>query len=120
MTFALRDSLDIIRQLKVPVREIRSTGGGAKSELWRQMQADIFGKRVVTLRAEQGPAYGVALLAAVAGGEYKNIAEACSAVVKVKTETKPDAKAQPEYNAAFPVFQKLYRSLKEDFALLGE
>ena len=84
------------------------------------MQADIFGKRVVTLSAEQGPAYGVALLAAVAGGAYKDIGEACAAVLKVKSEIKTDAKARRDYNAALPLFQQLYRSLKDDFATIGE
>jgi xylulokinase len=119
VTFALRDSLDIIHELNVPVRQIRSTGGGAKSKLWRQMQADIFGKRVVTFSAEQGPAYGVALLAAVADGAFRHIGEACAAVLSVKTETKTDAKARREYNAAFRLFQSQYRSLKNEFAAIA-
>ena len=65
ITFALRDSLDIIQSLDVPVRQIRASGGGSKNPLWRQMQADIFGKKITTLEVEQGPAFGVALLAAV-------------------------------------------------------
>ena len=73
ITFALRDSLEIIDSLGVPVRQVRASGGGSKNPLWRQMQADVFGKKITTLKVEQGPAYGVALLAAVGDGAYKSI-----------------------------------------------
>ena len=62
VTFAMRDSLEIIQDLDVPVRQVRVSGGGSKSELWRQIQADVFAKPAVTINAEQGPAFGVALL----------------------------------------------------------
>ena len=68
VTYAMRDSLAIIEDLGVPVRECRVSGGGSKSKLWRQLQADVFGKKAVTINAEEGPAYGVALLAAVGDG----------------------------------------------------
>ncbi len=91
VTYSLRDSLAIIEELGVPVRQIRASGGGAQSPFWRQMQADVFGKTVVTMTAEEGPAYGVALLAAVGAGEFKNVAEACEATVKTVGQTKPVA-----------------------------
>src|SRR6056297_2290859 len=89
VTFALRDSLEIIESLGVPVREIRASGGGSKNRLWRQMQADVFGRQVATLRVEQGPAFGVALLAAVGDGAYKSIESACRATIEVAEKTKP-------------------------------
>ena len=58
VTFALRDSLAIMKEMGVPVKQIRAGGGGAKSKLWRQLQADIFGQSVYTINAEQGPAFG--------------------------------------------------------------
>ena len=64
-TYAMRDSLEIIRQLQVPVKEVRLSGGGARSRFWRQMQSDIYGVKTVTTNSIEGPAYGVALLAAV-------------------------------------------------------
>jgi xylulokinase len=119
VTYALRDSLAIIRELGVPVKEIRVSGGGSKSPLWRQMQADVFGQDVVTINAEQGPAYGVALLAAVGCGAYKNIEEACSATIRVVSRTACDKKTAKLYDRGFPVYQQLYRSLKEDFRAIG-
>jgi xylulokinase len=115
VTYALRDSLEIIRELGVPVGEIRASGGGSRSPFWRQVQADVFGQRVVTLNAEEGPAYGVALLAAVGAGAYKNIEEACAATTRVVKQTAPRRTAVACYDAAFVEYQQLYRSLKDDF-----
>ncbi len=115
VTYAMRDSLAIIESMGVPVRQVRASGGGAKSALWRQMQADVFGKKVVTINTEQGPAYGVALLAAVGAGEYKNISEACAATIKVVSETVVDRASKRKYDQCFPLFQELYQSLKGDF-----
>ena len=71
VTYSLRDSLEIIEGLGVPVRQIRASGGGSRSPLWRQIQADCFGRKVATINSEEGAAYGVALLAAVGAGEFK-------------------------------------------------
>lgn len=115
VTFAMRDSLEIIQSMGVPVKQIRVSGGGAKSQLWRQLQADIFGQAVQTLKAEQGPAFGVALLAAVGAGVYDNIEQACAATIELKEKTAKNAKAQKTYNRHFPLYQDLYNSLKDDF-----
>jgi len=120
VTFALRDSLEIIRELDVPVRQIRASGGGSKNMLWRQMQADVFGKKVMTLKVEQGPAFGVALLAAVGDGAYGSIAAACKATIEVAAETKPDAKARATYNHLFPIYRSLYGSLRDSMHQLAE
>lgn len=120
ITFALRDSLDIIESLDVPVREIRASGGGSKNPFWRQMQADVFGKKITTLKVEQGPAYGVALLAAVGDGAYKNIQTACKATIEVADQTPANRKAVATYNKLFPVYQKLYTDLKDSMHTLAE
>src|SRR5262245_3673304 len=119
-TYALRDSLAIIRELRVPVKEIRVSGGGSKSALWRQIQADVFGQDVVTINAEQGPAYGVALLAAVGCRAYKTIEEACAATIRVVGRTKNDRRAARLYDRGFGVYQGLYRSLKDDFRAIAK
>lgn len=120
VTYSLRDCLEIIEELGVRVKQIRASGGGAKSAFWRQMQADVMGKTVVQMAADEGPAYGVALLAAVGAGAYKNVGEACDATVQTTRETKPVTAARKKYDAAFPLYQKLYRSLKEDFRAIAE
>ena len=120
ITFALRDSLDIIETLGVPVRQIRASGGGSKNPFWRQMQADVFGKKITTLEVEQGPAYGVALLAAVGDGAYNTIQTACKATIQVADETKPDRKAVAHYNKLFPIYRDLYTQLKPSMSTLAE
>jgi xylulokinase len=115
VTYSLRDCLAIMEQQGVGVKQIRATGGGARSAFWRQMQADVLGKIVVSMAADEGPAYGVALLAAVGAGEFKNIAEACEATVKTTGQVKPVAAARRQYDQGFPIYQQLYRSLREDF-----
>ena len=120
ITFALRDSLAIIESLGVPVRQIRASGGGSKNPLWRQMQADVFGKKITTLAVEQGPAYGVALLAAVGDGAYRSIESACKATIEIADVTVADRQAVRKYNQLFPVYQQLYGQLKESMASLAE
>ncbi len=119
VTYALRDSLQIIRELGVPVRQIRASGGGARSPLWRQIQADVLGQRVVTVNAQEGPAYGVALLAAVGAGAYRNIVEACRATIRPVDEVRPVRSARQVYDQAFGVYQQLYRSLRGDFRAIA-
>jgi xylulokinase len=106
--------------MNIPVREIRLSGGGARSQFWRQMQADIYGQKVVTINAEEGPAYGVALLAAAGTGAYKDVVEACQATIRVVTSTAPDAKAKKIYQRVYPLYGQLYRSLKNDYRAIAE
>jgi xylulokinase len=116
VTFALRDSLALIEGLGVPVKQVRASGGGSKNPFWRQMQADVFGKQVAAMTADEGAAYGVALLAAVGAGHYKNIAEACAATVRTSDAVKPEAKVKKAYDRAFPMFQELYAALRDKFS----
>ncbi|MBI3863325.1 MAG: xylulokinase [Planctomycetia bacterium] len=118
-TYAMRDSLEIIQQLQVPVKEVRLSGGGARSKFWRQVQADIYGVKAVTTNSVEGPAYGVALLAAVGTGAYKSIVEACQATIKVVDSTMPALRSKKVYDAAYPEYQHLYRSLKDDFRTIA-
>jgi xylulokinase len=118
--YALRDSLQIMHTLKIPVRAVRASGGGAKSRLWRQLQADILGERVVTLNVEEGPALGVALLAAVAQGEFKDLPEACHATLRIVARINPRRIAKSHYDRAFPEYQQLYWSLRKDFSRIQQ
>ncbi|GAB4138756.1 MAG: xylulokinase [Planctomycetaceae bacterium] len=118
-TYAMRDCFEIIEGMGIPVTETRLSGGGARSPFWRQMQADIYDREVVTINAEEGPAYGVALLAAAGTGAYKNIVEACEATIKVTTYTQPTEDGPAIYNERYPIYQKLYRSLKDDFKTIA-
>jgi xylulokinase len=119
VTYSMRESLAIFKGLDVPIRQIRASGGGARSPLWRQIQADVFDRKVVTINNEEGAAYGVALLAAVGAGAFSNVVEACSATIRVVEQTAPRRAATRYYNRAFPVYQQLYRSLKNDFKAIA-
>ena len=120
VAFSLRESLQILQELHVPVKEIRVSGGGAKSALWKQILADTFGQKACTINAEQGPAYGVALLAAVGDGAYKNIEEACNATIHVVEKMAPQKASQRKYDSAFPVYQRLYSNLKRSFEEISQ
>jgi xylulokinase len=120
VAYAMRDSLSIIQQMGVPVKQIRASGGGSRSKLWRQIQADVFGQKVVSINAEQGPAYGVALLAAVGAGAFKDVQEACAATIRVVKETSVNKQAARVHDAGFPEYQQLYRSLKDDFKRIAK
>ena len=119
-TFAMRDCLEIIQGLKVPVKEVRLSGGGARSAFWRQLQADIYGVKTATINASEGPAFGVALLAAVGTGAYKNVVEACDATIQVTDSWTPDSKTRKIYDAAYPLYAHLYQSLKGDYAAIAK
>jgi xylulokinase len=119
VTYSLRDCLAVIEEQGVAVKQVRASGGGARSSFWRQMQADVMGKTVVSMAADEGPGYGVALLAAVGAGEFKDVVEACEATVKTTGQTKPAVAARKAYDKAFPVYQRLYRSLKDDFGAIA-
>jgi xylulokinase len=119
VTYSLRDCLAIVEEQGVEVKQARASGGGARSQFWRQLQADVLGKAVFSMAADEGPAYGVALLAAVGAGEYKGVVEACDATVKTTGSLKPAAKARQYYDRAFPEYQQLYKSLRGDFRTIA-
>ena len=114
-TFAMNDVVTIFRQRGIRPRQIRLSGGGARSALWRQMQADIYGNTCATVRTEEGPAYGVAILAAVGTGRYKSVRQACDAIIKVTRTIKPDAAAKRAYAKYYRQYRRLYPALKGEF-----
>ncbi len=120
VTYSLRDCMEIIKEMGVSVSEIRASGGGGKSKLWRQMQADIFGNAITTINSSEGPALGVALLAGVGTGVYKNVAEACDTAIKVKNVQEPDMDKNKIYEKYYRLYNQLYRSLKNDYKDLAD
>ena len=116
VAYGLRDSFAILDEMNVPITQVRASGGGAKSDLWRQIQADVTGHDHVTINIDEGPALGVALLAGVGTGIYPSVEKACRSVIKVATTTKADAKTKKVYDKFYPVYQSLYQSVKGEFA----
>lgn len=120
VAMSLRESLEIMKSLDVPVREMRLSGGGAKSQVWRQIFADVMDQSACTINAEQGPAYGVALLAAVGSGQFSNIEEACKATIEVVKKTPPKRAAVKTYDKMFPIYQSIYKNLSSSFDALAD
>ena len=115
VTYSLRDTIEILREFDVQVSEVRASGGGAKSELWRQMQADIFNAAVVTTNLEEGPSAGAAIMAAVGAGAYSSVGEACDSIVKMVSRTDPMAKNVAQYDEFYQTYRSLYPTLKSTF-----
>ncbi len=119
ITYGMRDQITLMRKAGVKVSEVRAGGGGAQSAFWRQLQADMYHANVVTINTSEGAAYGVALLAATATGEFKTVQEACGKAIKITESRKPNAKTAKVYDGRYPQFRRLYASLKEDFAAMA-
>ena len=111
VVFSLRQSLDIVRELGVPIEEIRAIGGGAKSPVWLQLQADIYGVPVKKMTVDEGPAYGAALLAGVAAGVFTDVADACRSV-KVSHVVEPNPQVVHVYEDVYAAYRELYAPLK--------
>ena len=116
VTFALRDSLELMRPMLDSIPEVRAIGGGARSPLWRQLQADVFGTPVLSLGDTGGPAYGAAIMAAVGIGVFDSIEEAADRWVSVDETTEPDVRRLQIYDELYQRFRDLYPSLKKRFA----
>jgi xylulokinase len=116
VAFAMRDSLEIMRDMGVAITQVRASGGGARSPLWRQIQADVNKAPLVTTNIDEGPAYGAALLATVATGMYKSIEEACDAIIRVVDKCDPNKTNGAKYDEWFKLYQDCYRALAPGFA----
>lgn len=118
--YAMRDSLELIREMGVSLSEIRLSGGGARNALWKQIQADIYGQDVCTINASEGPAFGVALLAQVGTGGFASVAEACDATINVVETTAADQSNKRFYDQGYAIYRKLYQDLKDSFRMISE
>ncbi len=118
VSFGLRDSLELIKNLGVPITQVRASGGGARSPLWRQIQADVFGSELVLVNITEGAAYGAALLAGVGGRLYRSVEEAVKATVKVTDRTAPVSENVRRYEELYPAYRNLYPALRDTFHVL--
>lgn len=113
--FSFRDTIDIVREMSISVNVVRATGGGAKSPFWVQMQADIFGCPVETLKVVEGSGYGAALLAGVSVGVFSSISEVVKNNVKVDKVYTPDRGNAEIYDEIFREYRLLYPALKKNY-----
>ena len=112
VAFSLRDTFEIFKEMNVPVENIRLGGGGARSHVWRQIQAEVYGRMVETVEAEEGAAYGAALLAGVGARAWASVDEACGAVVRVASRHSPNTSAVELMGRRYERFRALYPALR--------
>ena len=112
VAYSLKDCFTILREQGLAIEQMRATGGGAKSILWRQIIADVLGVELVTTNATEGPAFGAALLAGVASGVYPSVQEACKQTVRIVERTQPQSANESAYAEGYEVYKQLYPALK--------
>jgi xylulokinase len=115
VAFSLRDSFGIFDEIGLPIVNVRVGGGGARSPVWRQIQADVYGRAVETVRAEEGAAYGAAILAGVGAGVWRSVDEACDAIVRPAAQTAPGPQAVTALNRGYERFRRVYPALRSIF-----
>ena len=115
VAYSLKDTFTILKEIGVPAERIRLGGGGARSPLWRQIQADVYAHDVETVAAEEGAAYGAAILAGVGSGYWASVDQACDAVVRVAGRVRPDQKACSFLQEQYQVYRKIYPALRSVF-----
>jgi xylulokinase len=116
VTYSLKDTFTIFNEIHVPVERIRLGGGGARSPLWQQIQADVYAHEVEILKAEEGAAYGAAILAGVGSGCWKSVDEACDAAVRVAKHVTPNREASAVMQHGYETYRRIYPALHSIFA----
>lgn len=112
VAFAIRDSFEVAKSLGIVIERTKICGGGAKSPLWKRIIANVLNIKVDVIEAEEGPALGGAMLAAVAKGEYSSVEEAAKRIVKVIDTVEPEAELVEKYNERYAQFVRLYPAVK--------
>jgi len=112
VAYSLKDTFTLFSELGIPVKGVRLGGGGARGPLWRKIQASVYGYPCDILAAEEGAAFGAALLAGVGAGAWKNTDEACSAAIRVAEQIVPDPDAVKTYAKGYEVYRRLYPAIK--------
>jgi xylulokinase len=115
VAFSLKDTFSIFAELKIPVASIRLGGGGARSRLWREIQADVYGHDVEIVEAEEGAAYGAAILAGVGAGHWASVDEACAAVVRVADRVPSDPQRSATMQQGYLTYRRIYPALRSVF-----
>ncbi len=120
VAFGLRDSFELMKGVGLrEIEQVRVSGGGARSPLWRQILADVLNSKLVTVNTTEGAAYGAALLAGVGAAVWPSVEAACDATIQLTGSTTPNSTTAAHYEKAYAQYRKLYPTLKESFAELA-
>ncbi len=120
VAFAIRDCFEVAKDLGIKINQSNICGGGAKSELWKKIVANVLNIRLDIVKTEQGPGYGGAILAMVGCGEYENVQSACDSLVEVVDSVYPDEKLVALYEKKYQKFKKIYPALKDVYVELNK
>jgi xylulokinase len=120
VAFGLKDSFELMKSVGLgSINQVRVSGGGAKSPLWRQILADVFETELVTVNTTEGAAYGAALLAGVGAGKWPDVETACEVGIRVMGSTLPNQGQVNTYRSIYPLYRDLYPALKKTFERLS-
>ncbi|MGH9574771.1 MAG: xylulokinase [Candidatus Acidiferrales bacterium] len=116
VAFSLQDTFTIFNKMRVPVTSIRLGGGGARSRVWRQIQADVYGREVEIVAAEEGAAFGAAILAGVGAKTWPSVGAAAASVVRVAERIAPDANSAAAMKKSYAAYRRVYPATRAIFA----
>ena len=120
VAFGLRDSFELMTSVGLSeIHQVRVSGGGARSPLWRQILADVLGAELVTVNTTEGAAHGAAVLAATGAGFYPDVPSACAAIIKLTGSTVPSP-ASATYQKLYPLYRELYPALRSSFDAVAQ
>jgi xylulokinase len=120
VAFGLRENLDLLKDVGVKtIHQVRLSGGGARSPIWRQILADVLGVELATVETAEGAGYGAALLAGVGAGAWNTVQEACDQAIKINAHIAPIPVNMSQYEPYYQEYQSLYPSLKKSFHALS-
>jgi xylulokinase len=121
VAFGLRDSFELMKAAGLSaIEQVRVSGGGARSPLWRQILADVMQSELVTVNTTEGAAYGASLLAGVGAGLWPDVEAACAATIRITGSTAPDTRHASIYARMYEQYQALYPALKPTFDALAD
>lgn len=120
VAFSLRDSIEIFKELDAPIEKVRLGGGGGKSPLWRQIQADVYNQNVEILEADEGAAFGAAILAGVGAGQWQTVDEACEKTIRVAETVEPNNESVKILDRNYEAYQLLYSGLRPAMKIIAE
>jgi len=116
VAFAIRDSVEVARNLGIEINRSKICGGGAKSTLWKRIMANVLNCTLELPVSEQGPSMGGAMLAMVACGEYATVKDCCEKLCTVASTVKPEPALVAKYEARYQQFRKIYPAVKALFS----
>ncbi|HEX8598947.1 MAG TPA: xylulokinase [Chloroflexia bacterium] len=119
VAYGLRDSLELMRGMGVEITQVRASGGGARSPLWRQILADVFNSEIVLTNVTEGAAYGAALIAGAGVGIYRNVDEACAHTIRITDRVGPGPDV-PVYQDYYSIYQGMYPLMSSHFKVLSK